>query len=221
MGGRCRLSILQPGAAGATQAGHEEAGGAAGRRHKEQIPASGRMREPRPGRAEVVGNPAAPRSRSSTTSTVSARGSVHTEYVSVPPGRTQRAARASRRFCRAASRSTSSRRRRQRRSGRDAMVPSPLQGASRSTASQEASYADESSSTSACTTSAVTPRRERLARRVSTRPASASTAVTLAPGARPASWAVLVPGAAQRSRTLAPDAAPAAATRPATCEPRD
>ena len=116
---------------------------------------------------------------------VSARGRVHTAYVSTPPGRTQRAARRMRRRWSCARRAISASRRRQRRSAREASVPSPLHGASRSTASKAPSKAAGSSSTSPCTSSTPgTPSRSRFCRITPRRSSSSSTAVMRAPGRR-------------------------------------
>ena len=103
--------------------------------------------------------------------------------MSAPPGLTVAAARASSRACSSARRGTSDLRRRQRRSARDASVPRPLHGASRSTASKAPSNAAGSSSTSAVhDVDAGAPRRARFSRSSPTRASSTSTAVTAVSG---------------------------------------
>ena len=69
---------------------------------------------------------------------------------------------------------------------------------------------------------AAAPRRARFSRSSPARASSTSTAVRAASGSRAASWPVLAPGAAQRSRKAAPGpVTPLAATIAAIWEPRD
>jgi len=172
----------------------------------------GSTRHPRPNRCHVP----AGGSRSSTVkptgtgcSIDSAAVSVHTLYTSRPPGLTSGAETSMIRRCRATRSAMSAGWIRQRASGRRRSAPSPLHGASISTASN-ASGSNGGSVASATTDSTpVRPSRSTFSEIRRTRPGRTSAATTDTP--TPASAVALPPGAAHVSSTRSPATASTAA----------